>query len=1133
MCLPDDDARLIAITQHKRSLLVEAGAGSGKTAVLAARLTALMAAGTAPRSIAAVTFTELAAGELSIRVKDFVDCLLRSEVPPELRTAFPDGLSADQTTQLKAASGQLDELTCATIHGFCLRLIKPYPVEAGLDPGARVMDADQADLAFIDITESWLRERLSDADSGFVAELVLQDPKKTIDLIHTVIKKLRERRNLSTSAIGDLGPPRRAFDAASLAFSAFVSSAAAFEDKTASIARHFETMSKTVDTFLQNDLTTSDLVGLLAAQPHADLCTIEGHFRAMRNKGKWYAAARVAGLTKDDGKQLNAAAEALYKDCCETWLAMRRNVASRVLAGLIGELQPVLQRYREYKRAAALLDFDDLIFAARDLLRHHEDVRHALASRFSRVLVDEFQDTDPVQMEIFWRLCGNPPADNAKDDWAAFRIRPGALFLVGDPKQAIYRFRRADVNAYVHARTLIKAENPEDVVSISTNFRSCAPILDYVNQCFEKPLSRDGQPGFTRLTPVHFHRAKTPCVVALDVGLPDGAEGETAADRLRDAEAKAVASLCARLIGNEVIRDRKTGKDRLCRPGDIALLAPTGTGLYFYEQALERKGFLVASQAGKGLFLRQEIQDLIALTRVLADRRDTLALAAFLRGPVIGLTDEDLLDIIAKLPRSSRGYLPSLDLSVASQAIEHPLARSTIEKLKALSRLKNSTTPHGLLSQAIDVFRVRAILLARHRQAKRAIANVDLYLSFSESFAVRGLRAFAEAMTAAWTDDERAIEGRPDDQDDAIALYTMHAAKGLEWPVVIPINTSTELMPLKSCVFDHESAQLFCPLLGVKPLGYEDVFNRENDEINRERIRLWYVAATRARDLLVLPRPEGGPVNGSWGTLLDLKLGDLPAFDLSHQPENVPPFGSDGENFQTREIFEAQAADITALHHKIVWLAPSRSETPDPPITENEDIEVATLDDERVADDAVPPLIQGGRERGLILHKLFEEVLTGETLDDATTLSSRARILIAAIGAAMADDPARGLAPDELAGCVCRTLALPEIAKLRGSLVPEYPVYASVESGGIEHVSIGIADAVSLDADGKPDVIVDWKSDVKPTLQTIEHYRSQVRRYLDMTGATRGLIVMATDGTLIPVMPSPLASGPAEHQSHE
>ena len=182
-------------------------------------------------------------------------------------------------------------------------------------------------------------------------------------------------------------------------------------------------------------------------------------------------------------------------------------------------------------------------------------------------------------------------------------------------------------------------------------------------------------------------------------------------------------------------------------------------------------------------------------------------------------------------------------------------ARDIVEKLQALRRRVNATTPHALLSQAIDVLRVRPILLRRHRgQAERALANVDLYLGFSRAYAVRGLRAFAEAMTAAWSDEARAVEGRPDAQEDAVALYTMHAAKGLEWPIVVPINTMTGVRAAESAVTDRASGRFYCPVFGwSRPATRRPATTREA-ELDRERVRLWYVATTRARELLVLPR---------------------------------------------------------------------------------------------------------------------------------------------------------------------------------------------------------------------------------------------------------------------------------------
>ena len=788
--LADDAARRDAIAVHDRSFLVEAGAGSGKTAVMAGRIAMLLAEGIAPKHIAAVTFTEFAASELLIRVRAFVGTLAAGEIPTELRVALPDGLSDEQRRNLAAADAALDEMICSTIHGFCQRLITPYPVEADIDPGAAVMDRDQADLAFAELIEAWLREELAGEAGGLLAELVLHDPVATVGLIRTVLGHLRRHRAFAPYERKDLAQLATAFREAAEGFNTFLTEAEAEEPETAAYASHFRTLAEEIEAALPAEAPAA-LVRLLVTAPHPDLCTRSGSFLAYRKKTKWRAAAKQAGLAQADAERLNDLASAHYALCCKAWAAFQQAVATHVLADLVPLVEPVMDRFREHKRAAALLDFDDLIFAARDLLRDPDEVRRALAGRFAHVLVDEFQDTDPLQTEIFWRLCGAPSADGDADDWTAFALRPGALFLVGDPKQAIYRFRGADIAAYVRAREAFRAQAADGVLSIATNFRSCAPIMDYVNERFEAPLSEEnGQPGFHALDPFQPARAEGPSVAALDITVADE-NGKASAPQQRDGEADAVAAMCARLIGSEPVCDPRSGEVCPCRAGDIALLAPTGSELWRYEEALEQHGIPVATQAGKGLYRRQEIQDLIAVTRVLADQRDRLALGALLRGPLVGLTEEELLDIVWALPRAEDAPddLPLLDLRVSPEAIAHDHARKIIEKLQALRSRVNATTPHALLSEAVDVLRVRPILLRRHRgQAERALANVDLYLGFSRDYAVRGLRAFAEAMTAAWSDEARAVEGRPDAQEEAVALYTMHAAKGLEWPIVVPIQ---------------------------------------------------------------------------------------------------------------------------------------------------------------------------------------------------------------------------------------------------------------------------------------------------------------------------------------------------------
>jgi len=1119
--LKDDGARCDAISLHDRSILVEAGAGSGKTAVMAGRIAIMLAEGIPPRAIAAVTFTELAASELLSRVRQFVADLSAGHIADELRVALPDGLSQVQRDNLSAASAALDEITCSTIHGFCQRLIKPYPAEADIDPGASVMDRNQADLTFLEIVDAWLRERLSGDEGGLLAEMVLHSPRETVALMHKIAESLRRRRTLKAPVVSPLDGHVVTFHEVTAAFTAFMRAAAATEPETATIVERLGEMATALASG-PNPATPSGLVHLLVSRPHPDLCTKAGAFSSYRKKGKWTDAAKRAGLAKADGERLNIAAEGHYAVSCDAWTSLLQAAASHVLAALIEEARPILQRYRDRKRTSAQLDFDDLIFAARDLLRDHDDVRRALGQRFAHVLVDEFQDTDPLQTEIFWRLCGEPVTEEA--DWTRFHIRPGALFVVGDPKQAIYRFRGADVRAYVQARDAFRAQDPDSLLSISTNFRSCASILTFVNERFEAVLSANGQPGFTALDPFHDDPEEGLCVAALDIAAADE-NGKASAEQQRDAEADAVAELCARVIGSQSIIDRRTGTQRLCQPGDIALLAPTGAELWRSEEALERRGIPVSTQAGKGLFRRQEVQDLIALTRVLADRRDTLALGALLRGPLVGLTEEQLLDIVWALPRSEEDpdRIPRLDLGVDPAAIAHPLARETIEKLQALYRRANSTTPHELLSQVVDVIRVRPLLLDRHRgQAERALANVDLYLSLATGYAVRGLRAFAEAMTAAWTDEARAVEGRPDAQEEAVALFTMHAAKGLEWPIVIPVNTMTGVISPDSAVVDRLSDIFYCPVLGVAPDGYEAARQAEKDELDRERIRLWYVAATRARELLVLPRLDTTPSRSAWIGLLDLSLADLPGIDLSHLPSGEGVAGAEAGNAQTRTIFVAEAAAIAAGQARLTWLAPSRDESASGAVLQEEEAEIWTGSiDEQPRELETAVAVQGGRGRGLILHKLMEEVLTGETNAVVGALIDRAGDLIRALGRSPAADPATGLSDEELAGCVVRTLDLPEIAALRPGLLAELPVYATHTEGGEETATAGIADALSLTAEGRPTVVVDWKSDVNPDPQTLDHYRAQVRTYLDMTGAERGLIVLMTTGTVITVLPSP------------
>ncbi|GEC15447.1 UvrD-helicase domain-containing protein [Nitrobacter winogradskyi] len=1105
--LPDAEARKTALTAVDRTLLVEAGAGSGKTSVMAGRVAVLLSKGAEPKHIAAITFTEFAASELRQRIERFTTQLSLGEVPKDLRQAFPDGVDAAQRENLSKALGAFDQLMCGTIHGFAQALIKPYPAEANIDPGADIVDPAEAELAFQERYDAWLRSQLSgEHNDGLVAQIVLSDVNGGLKFVAEVAEFLRDNRDATCAQIGWSHQGLADLTAAVGQFQKDLAGYDFLEQQTSECCK---VLGEIVAILQGHGLSVPNpsnaaLVAALNFHRHETCFTQEGKRRQLRVSGKWQDAAAKAGRTKAAGK-LASEAMVLRYDACHTAISILLGAVSReLLLRLCNEMARLREDWRGYKRAAALLDFEDLLYKARDLLAKNAEVREALSKRFRHVLVDEFQDTDPLQTEILWLLCG----DDGAGEPLSRSLRPGALFLVGDPKQAIYRFRGADVNAYIAARAAIA---PDSLLKITANFRSVEPILKFVNKQFEQPLSESaGQPGFSELSPVHPAGAD-PGVVALDVMVDDE---KPSAGTIRDAEAVAVADLCGRLAGNLMVRDRQTNELRKCRFGDIALLAPASTELWRFEEALEDLGIPVSTQAGKGFFRRQEIQDLVALTCALADPRDSLALGAFLRGPIVGMTESELLDIVEQLPidPDQPDRLPMLSLRTEPDQIGNATASNTIRILAFLRRQGRKTTPYSLLSDAVAALHVRTQLRQRFQEGtERAVANVDLFLESARAYDIRGLRAFAKDMRANWEDSVRQVEGRPDAEEQSVSLITVHSAKGLEWSVVIPLNMTGRPQAESGLAHDRSSSLFSVPVLGNDPPDYDGIKSKNAVESTRERVRLWYVATTRARDLLILPRHSAKLSDESWIHIVDLGLEQLPALDASSIGAPGPAPARSGQNLQTREIFAAEAAKIIADRKTVTWRRPSRAELD---LRESDDLEPAVTSE---AVELPPSVIVGSSTRGVILHKLIEEILTGETEDTPEQVEVRAGELLKQLGLEAAQDPHGGVSPAELSATVMRTLALPEIKDLRHRLVAELPVFASSITGDGETLISGLADAVALDEHGAIDVVIDWKSDVAPDIAALDHYRQQIGDYRKQTKAKRALVVLMTSGKVIEV----------------
>jgi CRISPR-associated exonuclease Cas4 len=1091
--LPDLPARLRALTNLDSTLLIEAAAGTGKTALIAGRVTVCFTKGIEPRQVAAITFNELAASELSARIHKFVAELRAGNMPECLRPAFPDGLTLKERQQLDAAAMRLDELTVTTIHGFCQRLIHSYAVEADIDPGARMMDAPQSDAAFEAIFQQWLRRRLSAARGAAdpIAAMSEEDPLHVEKHLRALARFRRRHRtarpvraDLSKRLDTELKEAVRQFQQW-LAGQPTESGTASVADQLAVLADFYAGCLESVPDFPR-------LWQL--AHPPAVPCRRQKNLELMppRRRGAWQ---QLAG--KAEGARLADEADGLFASVNDCYRRLLGAIATALVEVLSAEIDEVLNDYVDFKRQAAVLDFDDLLHRARDLVRNHEPVRKALGERYRHILVDEFQDTDPIQAETLFRIS----ATTSEPQWQASVLRPGALFMVGDPKQAIYRFRGADVRSYEQGRNAIQGQWPDNILQITANFRSVPGIIEYINEHFEAVLDAPGQPGYVPLSPVRgAAQHGLPCVAKRGLDLPP----EPKANDVRDAEAAVIAELCTQLIGNLKVPDAHGILVPLAA-GDIALLAPGGTELCRYEHALEARGLPIASSAGKSLLRRQEIQDFMALARALADSTDTLAFGALLRGPLVGLTEEELLDIAAALPvhDDAPDSMPRFTLNTDPEQVVHPLARETLTILRDLRRRALETTPALLLAEAAERLAARPLLHAREgKERSRAVANIERFIELARAYDVTGLKRFIHDVTHEWAlgTNER-TEGRVD-AEGAIEIVTMHSSKGLEWPVVILINSITGLRYRDEFVHRPDDDTIHWVLGEVEPPELTRALEAENKIGASERQRLWYVACTRARELLIIPEL---PVLGheTWSGVVDNTHVGLPELPLAHFDSTPLRAEQPPQNLQTAEAFQEEETRIRGVCRSIVWRRPS-DEDPDRLST----AENFVVDVEEAPEGPLPT--GAGRLRGLLLHKLIEEVLTRELVEDRTALERRAQELM---GQLTEDDTeaANRPQPDELAQTVLRTLALPDIVEFRPKLIPELALYDLEASGLALSALSGRADAVTLEG-GRPSIVVDWKSDVAPDLNSIQIHASQLRDYIRAIGSLRGALVYMSTG---------------------
>lgn len=357
------------------------------------------------------------------------------------------------------------------------------------------------------------------------------------------------------------------------------------------------------------------------------------------------------------------------------------------------------------------------------------------------------------------------------------------------------------------------------------------------------------------------------------------------------------------------------------------------------------------------------------------------------------------------------------------------------------------------------------------------------------------------------------IVPEPNDRPSVVALDVADAGVKADQLRDAEADAVADLCSRLGLMHDRRLQRFSVPIFGSASPDYEAIKDWNVEELRRERVRLWYVAATRARDLLVLPRHSVSSRQDACAKMVDLDTASLPSIDVKALGDPVPLAAAAVENDQDRIAFAKEAADVMQAHRQMTWNRPSRSEEQAtapaaevPVFTSSEAVEQRT---------GPPGDVIGGAVKGTLLHKLMEEVRNLETADDAAALESRASVLMEQLGVPPASDCGAGIAPKEIAATVVRTLDLPEIVALRPRLVPELPVFGCATDESGETLVSGVADAVAYDADGAVEAVVDWKSDVDADAPKLAKYRAQIESYGDVLGARKRLIVLMSHGRVV------------------
>jgi ATP-dependent helicase/nuclease subunit A len=899
------------------TLIVEAAAGTGKTTALVSRIVSILRAGrTSLDKIVAVTFTEKAAGEMKLRLR------------AELDEARHESTDPGERKNLSLALQALEIAHINTIHGFCADLLRERPVSAGLDPAFEVLDEAGADALLRDAFRSWFEQALSKPGPALRRVLRRRNWRKEQttpreDLLRAC-RSLVENRDFATPWTRPELDRDRELDRLVQqiqALGALHGQAQRATDPLARALKAFELWG--VKVAAREQLAARDYDGL-----ESELTSFErDHEREFKytGSGVLYGPSldRTAVLAARDAARASLAA---FVASAEADLAAR----------LRDELTPVVEGYERLKQKAGVLDFVDLLSLTRDMLVQNRNVREELQQRFSHLFVDEFQDTDPLQAEILLLLASS---DAAVSDFNAVSVVPGKLFIVGDPKQSIYRFRRADVVLYQRIKQLL-LEQGATLLNLTTNFRSVPSIQACVNVAFSKAMtgSADGsQADYVPLTEWTPEIQGQPGVIALPVPEPYGAMGGMTKKAVTASYPDAVAAFIDWLIRESGWSVHEGEALVPVRSRHVCLLFKRfqdfdGDTTKAYVRALEARAVPHMLVGGRSFHDREEVVAIRTALDAIEWPTDELAVYATLRGPLLAINDEDLLRF-----REEALHLNPLAKLDPVHCERYPDVAGALSLLRSLHTTRNRRPIADTIEQLLAGTRAHASL-AMWPSGEQALANAIAVLDLARNADIRrvsSFRAFLEALTEQASRREGGEAPIVEEGTEGVRLMTVHKAKGLEFPVVVLCDPTAPRTVNQASRFVDSTRRLWArKLCGCSPqeLVQNNALAIAHD--NAEVVRQVYVAATRAQDLLVVPTFGDGNERGvaiGWTDILAPGLYPPAQTRRAATPApGCPVFGDDSVAKRTASA-EALPSDSVCpgLHateggNQVVWWDPSR-----------------------------------------------------------------------------------------------------------------------------------------------------------------------------------------------------------------